>query len=139
MKVGRPTKYSSEIIPKVYDYIERMKKSDSLPVKEELAYELDVDTDTLVEWNKKHKRLSVALKKLMEAQRAMLQKGIYNDSKQHGAGGIFLLKNNHHFTDQQQIDVTSGGKPIPILGGATAKHVHTNNRNKEDTEVAQED
>lgn len=139
MTAGRPTKYNSEIIPKVYEYIEKMQQEDSLPVKEELAYLLGVDTDTLVEWDKKHKKLSVALKKLMEAQRAMLQKGIYHDSKQHGAGGIFLLKNNHHFTDQQRLDVTSGGKPIPILGGLALKNVHSNNRNKEDTEVAEED
>ena len=138
MTAGRPTKYSVDKIKFVEDYIKRMAAEKKLPVKEEVAYLLDVDTDTLLNWEKKHKKFLGAIKKLKSAQAAMLQQGIYDDSKQHGAGGIFLLKNNHHFTDQQRLDVTSGGKPIPILGGLALKNVHSNNRNKEDPEVTEE-
>lgn len=139
MKVGRPTKYSSEIIPKVYEYIKEMEEKQSLPVKEEFAHRVDINGDTLVEWCKIHKKFSAAIKKLEEAQRVMLQKGITSGTFRNPAGGIFLLKNNHGFKDKTETDITSGGKPIPILGGVSVKHVHTNNRNKEDTEVAQED
>jgi len=139
MTAGRPTKYSADKVEFVENYISRMQKEDKLPVKEEVAYLLDVDTETLLRWEKKHKKFSGAIKKLKSAQATMLQQGIYSDSKQHGAGGIFLLKNNHHFTDQQRLDVTSGGKPIPILGGLALKNVHSNNRDKEDPEVTEED
>jgi hypothetical protein len=112
-KVGRPTKYSLDKVEFVEDYIVRMQKENKLPVVQEVAYLLDVDDTTLVTWGKKHKKFLASIKKLMAAQATMLQQGIYDDSKQHGAGGIFLLKNNHHFTDQQNLDVTSGGKPLP--------------------------
>ena len=36
-----------------------------------------------------------------------------------GASGIFWLKNNAGWVDQQQFDHTSKGKPMPLLGGAT--------------------
>lgn len=127
-KVGRPTKYDVSKIEFVENYIKECKEKSKLPVKEELAYLLDVDTDTLLLWEKKHKKFIGATKKLMEAQRTMLQQGIYDDSKQHGAGGIFLLKNNHHFTDQQQLDVTSGGKPLPTpIMSVNPNVIHPNN------------
>jgi hypothetical protein len=122
MSAGRPTKYSSDKVKFVEDYILRMQKTNTLPVIQEIAYLLDVDEDTLGNWGKKHVKFLGAIKKLMAAQATMLQQGIYADTKQHGAGGIFLLKNNHHFTDQQNIDVTSGGKPVSLLGGMSKKN-----------------
>ena len=113
MKAGQPTKYNEGMIPRVYEYIERMKKEESLPVKEELAYELGVNGDTLVEWGKKHKKFSAALKKLMESQAVVLQKGITSGNFRNPAGGIFLLKNNHGFKDKTETDITTAGKALP--------------------------
>ena len=48
-------------------------------------------------------------------------------SGNNAAGGIFLLKNNHGFKDRSETDVTSGGQPIPILGGVS---VHKDDSNK---------
>ena len=137
--VGRPTKYDVSLIDKVYAFIEQKQQENIPPFVERLAYVLGIDTDTIVDWCKKHKKFSVAIKKMKEVQCAMLQEGIYSDGKTHGTGGIFLLKNNHGFKDRTETDVTSGGKPIPILGGISVKDVHRNDSDKENSEAPQKD
>ena len=53
---GRPTKYLPEYCMKAYEI---MRQGASL---EELAYDLDVHTDTVVEWSNVHEDFSVAIK-----------------------------------------------------------------------------
>lgn len=135
-KIGRPTKYNAEMIAKVHEFVDMRKKEGVPPFIEGLAYVLDVDTDTIVEWEHKHKAFSVSIKRLKDVQREMLQVHVLGNN---AAGGIFLLKNNHHFTDQQNIDVTSGGKvlPVPIL--KIDANVLRNNGNQKDMSAQTED
>lgn len=41
------------------------------------------------------------------------------------AGAIFNLKNNFGWKDQKETDITSGGKPIPLLGANVPVHDST--------------
>ena len=106
---GRPTKYKRELIDQTYDYIERT----DIPFIEELAVrELRVDEDTIVEWGKRYKDFSVAIKRLKTKQKLALLKASLG--KQFNVGGaIFQLKANHGLSEgQKNIDFTSGGKPL---------------------------
>ena len=133
-KVGRPTKYNAGMIAKVHDYVDAKFGEKELPIIEEFCYLNDIDTDTSVEWCKKHKKFSVAIKRLKAVQSTMLQSGIFKNTG-NVAGGIFLLKNNHGFKDRTETDVTSGGKPIPLLGGQSV--IHPDNSNGKDTPANQ--
>lgn len=127
---GRPSKFSEEMVQRVYDFINECLEIGRPPFIERYCYMVGINVDTAVEWQKTYPSFSVAIKNLKETQRLMLQEGIYENSKQHGAGGIFLLKNNHNFKDKVETDITSGGKPIPILGGLSI--VQTNDSNNKD-------
>ena len=131
-KGGRPTKYSEDKIEKVFEFIELKKGLNVPPFIEGLAYTLGVDCDTITNWCTKHKRFFRAIKRLKEVQRVMLQEHILGNN---AAGGIFLLKNNHGFKDRTETDVTSGGKPIPLLGGQSV--IHPDNSNGKDTPANQ--
>lgn len=117
-KVGRPTKYNGDILKATLLFIEDRLIHNLIPTKEGLAVRLDIDTDTVVEWAKEHKEFSVAIKKLASTQADMLQTNVVAQ-RYNPAGAIFLLKNNHGFKDQQNVDLTTAGKPLPapILGG----------------------
>jgi len=41
-------------------------------------------------------------------------------------GAIFNLKNNFGWKDESQTDVTSGGKPLPLLGGVAVNGISSN-------------
>lgn len=110
-KIGRPTKYKPELINKVYNYLKMKKEDNGLPTTEGLASFLEINTDTLWEWGKKYKSFSEAIKKLKEEQRSMLQE-LSLKNKWNPTMGIFLLKNNHGFTDHRNVDVTSKGEKI---------------------------
>jgi len=158
-KTGRPSKYNAKYCKEMiaffdkkpsyaskvittgrndYEKIEEKLLPINLPTFERFASTLDVSVVTLDRWAKKHKKFCLAYEKCRELQKDILVanglSGLYASNF-----AIFVAKNFTNMKDKTETDITSGGKPIPILGGATAKHVHTNNRNKEDTEVAQED
>lgn len=137
-KGGRPTKYSAEKVKILIKYTEECFLSNKLPTVQGYSHLIDVNTDTVVEWCKKHKGFSVAIKKMKDLQCEMLQQSVYSN-KGNVVGGIFLLKNNHGFKDRQDLDVTSKGKelPRPIIG--VNPDVPSNNSNTEDTEPNQED
>ena len=83
-----------------------------MPTMEGLAEYLDVSTDTLYEWGKRHKEFSVAVKKVAERQRKQLMDdGMYGGKEVNAAMAIFLLKANHGMSDgSQTLHQTNIGK-----------------------------
>jgi hypothetical protein len=55
---GRPTKYSSQTLETANGYYEKCKSDGSIPFIEELAVVLDVNDETVLEWEKVHKEFS---------------------------------------------------------------------------------
>jgi hypothetical protein len=127
---GRPTKYDPSFVKAIDEYIATTgKEQTSLPTKQGLALWLNVDTDTLVQWDKRHKQFSVALKRLMNRQaEQLINDGIYGGKEVNATIVKLLLQNNHGM--KERTDTTSNDKQIPIMD---ITHVLQNNRNKKTT------
>ncbi|MHA1304799.1 MAG: terminase small subunit [Candidatus Heimdallarchaeaceae archaeon] len=113
---GRPTKYiPDKIYPLIEEYFESCSREQTqLPTIEGLALKLEVNTETLYEWQKVHPEFSNTLKKILAKQKAQLMNdGMYGGKEVNAAMAIFLLKANHGLKDTpsiiQQFNV--GGKP----------------------------
>lgn len=131
MALGRPTKYSEEIIKKTMGYIETcgdlfeikqkpvikdgllteedyVKESKKLPTIEGLANYLDINKDTLYEWCKIHKDFSDVIDNLQKMQADMLinngLSGDYNPT----IAKVLLTKHGY----REGIDATTNDKDI---------------------------
>jgi hypothetical protein len=120
---GRPTKYSDEILRKTEEYFQKSYgKVDGkfrIPFIEELALELNVDEDTVVEWmNKKNDDSSLVYPEFSATYRRifLLQK---LRLKQAGLRGksqsfiIFLLNSNHGMVSAEK-QILTGEKTEPL-------------------------
>lgn len=106
--MARPTKYSPELCQKLFEYAKTT--TDAIPTLEGFAAFIEVDPDTITNWQAEHKEFFGAVKSVMGIQKVKLidcgLKGEYNP-----AVTIFLLKNNHGMTDklQQEVSGPNGG------------------------------
>jgi len=141
-KNGRPTKYKPEYCQKMIEYFniepnyvskiittgkndyskeEEKLLPSNLPTFEKFASLLDVNTDTLVEWSKKHKKFSAAYRKCKDLQKNILVAngltGLYQ-----GNFAIFVATNFTDMRHKNETDITSGGKPVALLGGLSKKN-----------------
>lgn len=143
-KGGRPTLYNEDILNKTKEYIsscqdkeiEQEKKEGwvtyktkvKLPTIEGLAVYLEVSRDSLYEWAKVHKEFSYILENLRAEQAdRLINSGLSGD---YNPTITKVLLTKHGYVDKAEQDITSGGKPIPILNHA----VRRDDSNKEDTE-----
>lgn len=116
-KGGRPTKYDPKYIDEVENYLHRLNDNE-LPLKEDFAFRIGVDDDTLDNWAKKEPLFFGALKKIMQKQKIQLiNDGIYGGKEVNPTITKLMLQNNHGMREKQ--DVTTDGKqmPTPIYGG----------------------
>lgn len=122
-KVGRPTKYTPEIIEATKQYIENCsdtpadKLSDlpmqvNLPTIEGLAYEIKVNKDTINEWRKEHEDFSVLIGELLAKQaKALVNNGLagtYNPT----IAKVLLTK--HGYREGIDTDLTTNGKELSM-------------------------
>jgi len=98
---GRPTKYSEEAVQKAEKYFATCRVNGSIPFIEELALDLDVHDDTIVEWAKAHDEFSATVRKLKLLQKLSLKKGALSKHLQ-PTTAIFLLKANHGMNDEEK-------------------------------------
>lgn len=96
-----------------------------------LALALDTTRDTLLDYESGNRDLqpgdegydpkvplfSDTVKKAKLKCQAYTEQALFRNTQV--AGSIFSLKNNFGWRDQQAVDLSSGGKPIPLLGGLT--------------------
>ena len=112
---GRPTVYEPSYVTKVLGIIARSSSKNPLTIAG-IAVELGHHKQTLYEWEEAHPEFGDVLKKVRETQEHQLvQNGL--NSKWSTAMSIFLLKNNHGYTDKQEID-HSGDLALILHGRA---------------------
>lgn len=120
---GRPTKYIPEIIyPKIDQYLAMCGRENmELPTVEGLANHLEVNPDTIYEWDKVHPEFSEYLKRISALQKNQLMNdGMYGGKEVNSTMAIFLLKAVHGLKDGSgvtnvQVNVT------PILSELKAE------------------
>lgn len=130
MTAGRPTDYGPRILKLTRDYIKNFasKYGDVVPTVAGLAVALDVGRQTIYDWASQEdkKEFAYTLETILSTQeKELISKsltGTFNTTISK------LMLANHGY--REKTDVTSGGKPIPILG-----NVSINDSNEEDNET----
>jgi hypothetical protein len=109
MPGGRPTDYTSELVQSAWDYINDC--PDKLPSVEGLCDSINIARSTAYDWAKdKDKEFSDILEALMRKQgRTLLNNGLDGTFN---ASISKLILTKHGYSDKQETDLTSGGKPI---------------------------
>lgn len=117
--MGRPLKFKTpkELEEKINLYFEECKELGKKPFITELAYYLDTTRETLSDYKEKDE-YSDSIKKAKLRCEIELERNLL-EGKVNPTGSIFNLKNNYGWKDKTEQDITSGGKPIPLLGGIT--------------------
>lgn len=117
MNVGRPTKYLEEYVKAVDDYIANLNDTE-VPLKEDFAYRIGVDDDTLDNWGKVHPEFFGALKRIMQKQKIQLiNDGIYGGKEVNPTITKLLLQNNHGMKERTDQTTNDKDMPQPIYGG----------------------
>jgi hypothetical protein len=134
-KVGRPSKYTSGVIEEVNKYLEfAIPENQEIPTVEGIALKLGISKQALYRWAKKHKEFRNALRKIKLKQKESLIKiGVFGGKEINASIVALLLKVNHKMVETTKTDLTSDGKPVPILG-----YVHRNDGDKEAGEADKE-
>lgn len=116
---GRPSLYTPQIIIDFNQYLQDATPENmEIATVEGLALKLGISKDTLYEWAKIHPEFSDALCKLkMEQKQQLIKTGIFGGKEINAGIVALMLKVNHDMVETQKTDITSGGKPLPILGG----------------------
>lgn len=127
-KVGRPIKFKSkeDIEKKIQRYFDDCEKKHKPLTITGLAVSLDTNRETLLDYQDKEE-FSDTIKRAKEIIHNWTEEYLFTGKNQTGA--IFNLKNNYGWKDKTEQDITSGGKPIPILNNGI---IPTDNSNKED-------
>lgn len=115
--MARPTKYHDGLADKADEYLAEKEKCiisssgrtiHGLPMLNEFAAYIDVNVDTLQEWDKRHPKFSVALEKIRLAQQKKLVE--YGLSKEFDSSLVKLLLSHNHkireTTEQQNVQMT---------------------------------
>lgn len=108
MTAGRPTKYKTEFVNQVFDYLQTVgRQAMELPTRYGFSQYIGVNDDTLVEWEKLYPDFSAALKRIDNAQREQLMNdGMYGGKEVNSTMAIFLLKANHGMIETQRTEIT---------------------------------
>jgi hypothetical protein len=136
MKRGRPSVYGKKIVKKAEEYfIDGWKEFEQVPTVAGLALYIGITRDTVYDWieDDTQKDFSYIVKCILALQERNLASGGLNKTFSPQIAALMLAKHGYRTTS----DITSGGKPIPILGGLT--NVPNNDSNKEDSETKEED
>ena len=111
-KVGRPTKYSDEIITKTRDYIDNFANcGDVIPSVAGLSIILKISRDTVYDWASQEdkKEFSYTLGELLAKQEQILiNKGL---TSEFNSNIVKLALGNHHSYKERQ-DITTNDKEI---------------------------
>lgn len=128
--IGRPLKFKSpeELEGKINLYFAKCEEKGEKPFITELAYYLDTSRETLREYKERPEFVDTIKRALIRCEMA-LEKNLI-EGKVNPTGSIFNLKNNYGWKDKTEQDITSAGKPIPLLGGITQNDILKDNSNE---------
>lgn len=135
--VGRPSEYDPKVVQAVTDYLQTCgREQTKLPKLTEFYRYIGISPQCADEWKDKYPEFGDACKRIEERQEEQLvDDGLYGGKEVNPGMAIFLLKVNHGKVEKTATDITSGGKPIPILGNALS----SNDGDKEARQVNKED
>lgn len=130
MPAGRPTKYDPGIVDVIKQYVETCgREQTKLPKRVDIALLLDVDDDTLVEWEKIHPEFSAAIKAVDKLQMSQLvDDGLYGGKEINSGMAIFLLKANHGMIEterKQLVGENNGAITVKVLDYGVDSHSTT--------------
>lgn len=124
--MGRtPTfKTEQEFEDKIARYLQDCATKQRMPNIAGICVAMDIDRSTLYEYAKKYPYT------IRRAEGHIEDAWVSRLSEPGATGAIFYLKNKFRklYRDRQETDVTSGGKPIPLLNA-----LHNNTSSKEDS------
>ncbi len=114
---GRPSKYVPELLIKIDEYLsEAVPENMKIPTVEGLCLKLDITRETAYQWAKIHPEISDTLELIKVKQKEYLTEiGIFGGKEINANIVALFLKANHGMIETSHTDITSGGKPIPIL------------------------
>lgn len=127
MPAGRPTIYSDKLISEISTYLSTVgREQTTLPTRYGFARKINVNDETLIEWEKRYPQFSAAIKKIDIAQKEQLMNdGMYGGKEVNSAMAIFLLKANHGLIETQRTELTgANGVPIALNVIAAAGYNH---------------
>ena len=106
--VGRPTKYTPELLVKAHEYVDgAWKEDDAVPMIVGLALHCDISKALVYEWMKnadKEEFLDIARKVEAMQEKHLAKGGLSNEFN---ANITKLLLSKHGYSDKQEIDHTS--------------------------------
>jgi len=113
-KVGRPLKFQSleKLQQDIDNYFKECDEQKRPYTITGLAYALDTSRETLLDYEEKSE-YSDTIKKAKERCQRYVEEYLFTGKNT--AGAIFNLVNNYGWQNKQNTDITSGGKPIPLL------------------------
>lgn len=133
MSAGRPLKYKN--VEELQNAIDAYFLSCEDPEQEGvykrpititgLANALDTSRETLLEYEERPEYVDT-IKRAKGKIHQYVEEYLFTGKNQTGA--IFNLKNNYGWKDKTEQDITSAGKPIPLMN-----NVLTNNQSQEDS------
>lgn len=121
---GRKTKLTPELVQVSKDYLkanDALGQAALLPTIERLALTLGVSRDSLYEWSGKKTKLGKEFSDILEQLKAsqadkLIQNGVVG---RYNSTITKLMLSKHGYVESQQIDHTTKGQPMPLLGGTT--------------------
>ncbi len=132
MPAGRPLEYNLTYVKKAKEYLDSCDKE--LPSIEGLAVFLEVHRSTIYDWKTKYNEFSDILEKILAEQAKRLMNNGLTGKWSATISKLILTK--HGYSDKSETDLTSGGKPLPILA---SMNVPTHNSNQENSEAQESD
>ena|SRR3990167_5972138 len=126
--MGRRPKYGNEdaFVTQILGYFAKCEEKKEMPNKAGLCLFLGISRPVYKDYKRKYPNALKGAEDTIE--NAWVQRLGGNSP----TGAIFYLKNaySEFYRDRHETDITSGGKPIPILG-----NVQTNDSAKKDTAI----
>lgn len=115
-KIGRPTKYTPEMVDIANEYIERCsREATELPTIEGLALLLGVDDERIGEYAKKYPEFDATIKALKDKQKnQLINDGMYGGKEVNATMAIFLLKANHNMIETERKLLAGDNTQSPI-------------------------
>jgi len=113
MPIGRPTKYTPELLKRAHEYVDgAWKEDDAVPMIVGLALHCDISKQRVYEWIKDDdkKEFRDIARRVEQMQERFLARGGLSNA--FNANITKLLLSKHGYSDKQEIDHTTNGKNI---------------------------
>lgn len=113
-QVGRPTKYSEEMLEKAKAYLEYLPEDEVLHSIEGLADFLDISRETVYDWASQEDKQDfsyIVSKILIRQGKTLINKTLKREFAEKTAN-MMLSKHGYVTTTENKTDITSGGDKI---------------------------